>query len=82
MLAWDSRSRPATLSGSLSKSSLEKKSRNSLDVPEMVIMFVSVFTKVKEQLPMNDFTLQRIRLLQFLGTLPSYRPGLILEVVA
>lgn len=31
---------------------------------------------------MDTYTLQRIRLLQFLGTLPVYRPGLILEVVA
>ena len=31
---------------------------------------------------MDTFTEQRIRLLQFLGTLPAYRPGLILEVWA
>lgn len=31
---------------------------------------------------MNNHTMQRIRLLQFLATLPGYRPGLILEVVA
>jgi hypothetical protein len=31
---------------------------------------------------MDTMISQRIRLLQFLGTLPYYRPGLILEVVA
>jgi len=31
---------------------------------------------------MDTFATQRIRLLQFLGTLPSYKPGLILEVWA
>jgi hypothetical protein len=31
---------------------------------------------------MDTMITQRIRLLQFLGTLPYYRPGLILEVVA
>jgi hypothetical protein len=45
-------------------------------------MFMSVLTKVKEQIPMNTYTLQRIRLLQFVATLNGYRPGLILEAVA
>jgi hypothetical protein len=45
-------------------------------------MFVSVLTKVKEQLPMDNYTMQRIRLLQFVATLSGYRPGLILEAVA
>jgi hypothetical protein len=45
-------------------------------------MFVMALTKVKENKLMDTFTEQRIRLLQFLGTLPSYRPGLILEAVA
>lgn len=31
---------------------------------------------------MNTYTLQRIRLLQFVAALNGYRPGLILEVVA
>ena len=31
---------------------------------------------------MNTYTLQRIRLLQFVATHGSYRPGLILEAVA
>jgi hypothetical protein len=31
---------------------------------------------------MDTMISQRIRLLQFLGTLPAYRPGLILEVWA
>ncbi len=33
-------------------------------------------------LKMDTMISQRIRLLQYLGTLPAYRPGLILEVVA
>ena len=65
-----------------SKSRPEKKSRNRLDTAETVIMFVMALTKVKENKLMDTFTEQRIRLLQFLGTLPSYRPGLILEAVA
>ena len=78
----DSPSKLATLLGSLSKSSQEKKLRSSLDAVEMLIILVTVLTKVKERLPMDTYTLQRIRLLQFVATHRSYRPGLILEVVA
>jgi hypothetical protein len=45
-------------------------------------MFVMAFTKVKENKLMDTFTEQRIRLLQFVATHGSYRPGLILEAVA
>jgi hypothetical protein len=31
---------------------------------------------------MDNFVSQRIRLLQYLGTLPTYQPGLVLEVWA